>query len=440
MENFLFEELPFTSLELLGLTKEKILGLDKDNLMRLLSGKRTDILRFDFYFSGKRVIADGKLLLERNNDNVTASVIPVRKQIENQYNLTNDELIKLYCGKLINKNIDGQRHLLQLDRETNEVIRAKTAHIAVPFQIDAKERERLLKGKSIRIDTDSGNTKVRIDLLNGKGFALNGETQKIRYVGTNFTETDIKTLNLDQFNLKQDEIYRLMDGYKIIVELPDGTKSKIGLERNEDNTVSVQLFPVKNEINNDLHLQQEQLDLLKKGQTVLTLTDNVWFICQLDKETNEILRRELNSVNTHVIRGIELKPEEKDNLVNGMSISLVNQLTGETVNAKLDLNHKQGIIIEDDSIKLKELYQAGEKANIVLESNFRNIIERDKFVDRNCLDIKDLSNSARAAFDEKQKFYFDYHNPGIVGFIRTDENRSEYMAFVQNPANFSIKM
>jgi hypothetical protein len=441
MDNFSTDEVPFDTLGLIGLPKDKLLELDKDNLMRFFSGRRTDILRFDFYSQGKRIMFDGKLLLERKNEKATVSIVPVRKQIDNQYNLTNDELIKLYCGKLISKNIDGQRHLLQLDRETNEIIRAKTAHISFPFQVDNKERENLLKGKSIVLHTDSGNTKVRIDLLNDKGFSLNGETQRVRYVGTHFTETDLKTLQIEQYNLKQDDMQRLLDGNKTsLLVMQDGAYAKLRLERNDDKSVSIQLFPVKNEINNDLHLTPEQIDRIKNGETVVAQSGDKMLICQLDRETNDLLRREMSDVIPGNIRGIELKQSDKDNLFNGKSVSLLNQITGENVVAKLDLNNKNGITIDDDSTRLKKLFEAGEKANLVLESNLPNKIERDKFIDRNGLDLKDLANTARAAFDEKQKFYFDYHNPGIVGFIRTDENRVEFLAFTQNTKALSVKM
>jgi len=433
MDNFSLNQLPFPTLEMVGMTKDKILSLDKHNLKRLFTGKRTDVMRFDFYTNGRRIIFDGKLLLQQNGDKIQASIVPVRKQIQNDFDLDNNELIKLYTGKLINKNIDGQRHLLQLDRDTNEIIRAKTAHIRFPFDVGKKDREKLLNGKSVDIQTSEGIRKVRIDLLNDRGFSFDGEISRIRYFGTHFNETDLQTVNIEQFNLNEYEKQRLMDGFNTgLVELPDGSKAKIGLDRADDKTVFMQIYPVKNEINNDIHLNQQQLEKLKLGETVVTELNGKLFLCQLDKETNELLRREMEHVVPDVIRGISLKQEDKDRLVNGQSITLINNQTGEYLTARIELNHKQGIELKDDISKLKILYNAGENVNRELEKLFPNRIERDKFLGRNNLQHSDLANSARAAFDERQKFYFDYHNPGVVGFIKTDLNRAEYMEFFQS--------
>ena len=430
MDNFEINEIPFHTLAMLGMSKERILNLDRHNLIRFLSGRRTDIMRFDFYCGGQRLIMDGKLLLERTDAGVNVSIVPVRKQIQNDYNLTNAELIKLYAGKLINKHIDGQRHILQLDRETNEVLKARTNNIKLPFDIETKERERLLLGKSIQIETETGKHTLRLDLLNEKRFAIDGEQQRIRYAGAYFTESDIPKEDINRYNLKEQDVQRLLDGHKTgLVELQDGSKAKIGLQRNEDKTVSMQLFPVKNELNNDLHLNSQQVEKLQRGETVAAQISGKMYLLQLDKETNDLLRRQMEHVVPDVIRGVHLKQDDKDRLMNGESVSLINKESGETVSARIDLNHVQGIDLKDDRNILKMLYMAGEKAGETLEREMPNKLEREKFLSRNSLDKNDLSNTARAAFDERQKFYFDYHNPGVMSYIRTDLNRAEYMAF-----------
>ena len=430
MDKFEIDEIPFQSLAMLGMSKERVFNLDKSNFLRLLSGQRTDIMRFDFLSKGRRFIIDGKLLLERNADGVSASVVPVRKQIQNDYDLNNAELIKLYSGKLINKHIDGQRYILQLDRETNEVLKARTDNIKLPFDIEAKEREKLLSGKNIQVETETGKHTIRLDLLNDKRFAIDGEQQRIRYAGAYFTESDIRKEDRNKYNLKETDIKGLLDGYKTgLIQMQDGSKAKIALHRHEDKTVSIQLFPVKNELNNDLHLNPQQIEKLQKGETVAAKVNGKMYLLQLDKETNDLLRRQMAHVVPDVIRGVQLKQADKDCLINGQSLSLVNKETGETVTTRIDLNHIQGIALSDDRNILKALYTAGNQANEALEKHIPNRLEREKFLSRNSLDKNDLSNTARAAFDERQKFYFDYHNPGVMSYIRTDLNRAEFMAF-----------
>ena len=443
MERFSFQDIPYQELELIGMTKEKVMDLDHINLTRLLSGQRTDLMRFSFYEHGKPYSFDGKLLLERGEQNsVKAFVVPVRKQIQNDYNLTNAELVKLYCGKLVNKNIDGHRHILQLDRETNEIVKAKTNAINMPFQLSSADREKYLQGKSVVVENGNEKRSVRMDLLNGKGFSVDGETVRLRYIGAHFMETDLPMVNLSKYNLADNEIQRMLDGYKSgLIDFPDGATGKLDLVRNEDRTVSLQSFPVKNELNNDLHLSAQQIEKLKKGETVAAHVNGQMFICQLDRETNDLLRRPMAHVVPDTVRGVHLTQSDKDKLINGESIALINKQTGESINARLNLNHKQGIEIKDDSHTLKLVYAAGTKAKETLYKVLPNKIKRDKFLTRNNLNVKDLANSARAAFDERQKFYFDYHNPGVMGYIQTDLNRAEFMAFSQSQQTaLSIKV
>jgi hypothetical protein len=442
MQNISFQELPYESLALIGMTKERILSLDKDNLQRFLSGQRTDLLRFRFYENGKPFALDGKLLLEREEDNsVKAYIVPVRQAIQNDYNLTNTELFKLYTGKLVNKNMDGHRHILQLDRDTNEVLMTKTNGIHIPFTLSPADREKLLQGKTVEVEQENGKRSIRIDLINNKGFSVDGEHVRLKYAGAHFNEIDLQGLELSKYKLTEYEIQRMMDGHKSgLIDFPDGSKGKLELIRNEDKTVSIQTFPVKNELNNDLHLSEQQIEKLKKGETVAAEIGGNMFICQLDKETNDLLHRPMAQVVPDVIREVELKQEDKDKLLNGESISILNKQTGEHLTARIDLNHKQGIEIKDDSSKLKLLYTSGKHANEELDKALPNKIQRDMFLSRNNLDKKDLANTARAAFDERQKFFFDYHNPGVMSFIRTDANRAEFMELFQNPKSVSIKI
>jgi hypothetical protein len=434
MECFLMNELPYDYLNSLGMTKERLLKLDKKNLTHLLAGQRTDVLRFDFYHNNKRHIVDGKLLLQRQADrSVQVAVIPVRKNLQNDYNLSNDEQIKLYAGKLINKNINGQRYILQLDRETNEVLRAKTANIKLPFNMDANDRERLLTGKSIKIQAETGEQyTIKLDLLNDRRFTYEGEKQQLRYVGAFFTQSDLSPENIKKYDLKEADIQRLLDGYKTeLIDLKDanGVKGKLQLQRNDDKTASIQVYPVKNEINNDIKLQPDQIERLKRGELVSSEIGGKMYLVQLDKETNDLIRMQKDNVVPDIVRGYDLKDDEKQRLLNGQSIHFADPRTGETVSVKIDLNHVRGIEIKDDTNKLRALYTAGAKAGEMLGRQTKNKLERESFLKRNNLDKKDLSNSARAAFDERQKFFFDYHNPGVTAYIQTDRNRMEFLAF-----------
>ncbi|MDR1370266.1 MAG: DUF4099 domain-containing protein [Dysgonamonadaceae bacterium] len=433
MENFSMKEIPFENLALLGMTKENFLSLPGENLIRLMSGQRTDVLRFDFYHDGQRFFIDAKLMLARGNNSVKALMVPVRKQIKNDFNLTRAEQIKLYAGKLINKRVDGQRYLLQLDRETNEILRAKALDVKLPFNTGAKDREKLLSGKSIQIDTETGRRSVKINLLDEKRFAVDGEQPRLRYVGAYFTDADIRLEDKTKYGLSEQNVQKLLDGYKTsLVESDDGRKVKLGLTRNNDKSVSLQVFPIKNELDSEVHLDPQQIEKLQRGETVSAEIRGKSYICQLDEETNSLLRAQKESVVPGILRGHNLTNEEKESLINGRPITFSDTRTGEPVTAKLNLTHVRGVEIKDDANILRDLYTVGEKAAQVLKKQIHDKLERDKFFMRNNLDSKDLSNSARAAFDERQKFYFDYHNPGVMSYIQTDRNKSEFMMFCQS--------
>lgn len=430
MDNFTMNELPFEDLYAIGLTKEKLAKLDNSNLQKLLTGQRTDILRFDFYSNGNRYIADGKLLLQRNQDNtVNAYVVPVRKGIQNDYALSSKEQLKLYAGDLISKKIDGQRYLLQLDRETNEVIKAKMADINLPFHLVEQERYKLFSGKYIDVETERGQLRIKLDLLNEKKFAYQGEQQSLHYVGSYFTMTDLGKEQVVKYNLNEENIQLLLDGYRSnLIELKDGAKGKLQLQRNEDNTASIQVFPVKNEINNDLHLSSQQIDELKRGNLVAAEIGGKQYLCQLDKDTNDILRMQKDNLIPQNIRGYNLQEKQKQDLIKGHSIRVFNPKTNENVEVWIDLKNKRGIGISDDSNILRALY-TGQQNNML--ETLKQSGGLKKVIHRNNLDTNNLSNSARAAFEERQRFYFDYHNPGITSFIKTDENRNEFLQLFQ---------
>jgi len=429
MEIFSFNEIPFSDLQLIGLNKEKIMLFDKEELASFLSSQRTNVRRFEFYYNGKRYQLDAKLRLKRNDDNsVKVDVIPVRRQIQNDFNLTNDELLKLYAGKLINKSIDGNRCVLQLDRETCEVLCAKTSNIKLPFDIEPKEKEKLLTGKSIIIKTDSGEHSLKLDFLNPKRYAIDEEKQEMRYVGSYFTKTDIPE---NKYNLSENNIQLILDGYKSNIINYENNKGRLKLMRNEDKSTCFVFFPVNNEINNNLGLSHQDIEKLKRGETVMTFVEGRNFICQLDLQTNDILTTQTENLLPETIRGYKLKGEEKETLLKGLSLHFIVPSTNENVSVKLNLNHISGLEIKDDVNILRQLYMAGDKANEILEKNMKNDIQKEKFLSRNLLDKKDLANTARVSFDERQKYFFDYHNPGVVGYIKTDNNRNDFISLMQ---------
>ena len=114
-------------------------------------------------------------MLFRSEDNsVGVKIHPVRQNILNDIGLKEKDINKLKDGDIISKSINNEKYLIQLDKETNELLRTKQKSIIIPSyilneQINSKQKETLKNGGIIELN--SGD-KVRLDLnsVNGVKF------------------------------------------------------------------------------------------------------------------------------------------------------------------------------------------------------------------------------------------------------------------------------
>lgn len=184
--NFDIKDLPYAQFEKLGLNKKQVLNMRPDDLASLLSGNRTSLLTFSVELSGgQRYETDAKLSLFRNPDNsLSLQVHPVRAQVKNDIGATPEELEKLKNGDLLVKdhtalNGEKERHFFQLDRETNEIIRARVRDFVVPTAIkdvvlSHDQREQLRQGNTIELETKGGEkVRARVDLNEPRGITTN---------------------------------------------------------------------------------------------------------------------------------------------------------------------------------------------------------------------------------------------------------------------------
>jgi hypothetical protein len=434
------DEFPYDDLALLGMPKERVLNLDSRNVTALMQGRMTSVLPLEVRKENRSFLLDAKLQLTKLHDKVEVAIFPVRKKIDNsQFKFSENELLRLYAGKMVQKNFEGERNFFQLDRETFNVFRAKAADIIIPFDMDTKTRAKLLLGNFIDVQTEKGLRRVKLDFFSANRFVFEGEKLNIRYYGSYFQDTELQNANTFKYNLKDADVQRLLDGQKTnLVELESGQKGKMGLHRDSDGRVFMQFYPVKDSLNNDIHLDAEQIQKLRRGETVTANVDGKMFVVQMDNETNELLRKQLAHVDISRIRGLEVSSADRERLLTGQSITLKNDKTGEPVTASINLSHENGLDIKDDKNKLKAIYSAGEKSSQMLESIFPNKVDRDSFMSRNLLHKGDLDNTARAAFDLKQRIDYDFHHVGYAGALKTDRNHAELHDFIlgqQSPVN-----
>lgn len=182
--------IPYKELELIGISKKQILSLDKTNITALLSGKRTSLLDLTFYDNkGEEINIKGKISLYwKDENNAGVKIHPVRQEIMNDINLKPKELERLQANEIIAKNINNEKYLVQLDPETNELLKARIKNISIPssikgIELNRQQKEILKSGKELILDFDKEKIAIRLDLNNPKGirFLDFEQQQKIAY-------------------------------------------------------------------------------------------------------------------------------------------------------------------------------------------------------------------------------------------------------------------
>lgn len=183
-------DIPYKELELIGISKKQIWSLDKANITALLSGKRTSLLDLAFHDNkGEEIKMKGKISLYwKDNNNAGVKIHPVRPEIMNDINLKPKELERLQDNEIITKTINNEKYLVQLDPETNELLKTKIKSISIPssikgVELDKQQKETLKSGKELILNVDKEKIAIRLDLNNPKGikFLDFEQQQKIAY-------------------------------------------------------------------------------------------------------------------------------------------------------------------------------------------------------------------------------------------------------------------
>lgn len=170
-QTFQEKEIPYDEFARLGYNKRDILFMEKEDLKKLLSGKRTSLMEINSV-DGKK-LSEGikaKFSLKRDADgNVKLIIHPVRNEIQNDIKLNATQLEKLKQGQVIIKKIDDENYLVQLDKENNEILKTKVKDIVIPSHIEhielgQEQKQKLKRGEPIILINDNKEFQVSIDL------------------------------------------------------------------------------------------------------------------------------------------------------------------------------------------------------------------------------------------------------------------------------------
>ncbi|WP_280749127.1 DUF4099 domain-containing protein [Parabacteroides sp. PF5-9] len=170
---------------------------------------------------------------------------------------------------------------------------------------------------------------------------------------TIFTEPELPYSEFAQIGLSKEDVLRmnrtnlenLMTGartnvFNLNIEDSKGDKvrieGKLSLRRNEDNTVSLIVHPVRQDIKNDIGLTNAEIDKLKEGLLVQKAIKNEKYVVQLDPKTNELLKTKAKDIYIPE----EIKKQDRQKLLNGQTISLTTP--SGTYDFKLDLLESKG--------------------------------------------------------------------------------------------------
>ncbi|MFL0137676.1 DUF4099 domain-containing protein [Tenacibaculum maritimum] len=178
------EKLPLKDFEKLGISENDLYKkLSPQDISELLKMGKTELLTLEIKKDGISFDVDAKLSLMKNKDNsVSLRVHPYRKEIENSYNLTKEELETLKAGKVVQKDIvlvgKNEKVLYQLDKEINEIVKHNKAelqkNIDLKVPLSKEQKELISKGRTITIKGPNGKKgfDVKLNLNKKKGYSV----------------------------------------------------------------------------------------------------------------------------------------------------------------------------------------------------------------------------------------------------------------------------
>lgn len=190
------DEIPFEKFEKLGISKQDFLAMPKELADTVVNGRVTPLMNTQIHAeNGKVIEMHMKLQLTRDdNGNVLLQTYPMRKQIDNAYNLTDRELKKVEEGNVIKKEVteDGEKKVkfIQLDQETKSLISRNVATVKLAnklrdmekindIELGANQKQAAQEGKPLELNVGDQKVTVGVDLREPQGFKIvNGDMKE----------------------------------------------------------------------------------------------------------------------------------------------------------------------------------------------------------------------------------------------------------------------
>ena len=178
------DEIPYTQFEQLGMDKKTVQNkLNFADVERLLKGEKTDLKTVQIQTQNLSFDMDTKFSLRRNVDNtINLMLHPKRQQMAIKFDLSKDDINRLKTGETVLKkgsrtdspvSLSSEKspdvYLLQLDKDTKEVMRINTAHLKIPDSIEdirltLEQKDKLRNGEGIELEKPDKKLNVKLDL------------------------------------------------------------------------------------------------------------------------------------------------------------------------------------------------------------------------------------------------------------------------------------
>ena len=168
------DQIPFEKLEKVGINRDLIQKMEKQEMTDFLNGFRSDKLyTVNAKINGEDYRIPAKIRLQNNEDgSVGIKVHPIQRlNIPDEYmghKFTKEEKGALLNDKNLGKTVEltpkiGERgpFYLSIDSKTNEIIPLRTSYIQIPEKIkgatlSAEQKENLAAGKKVTVDGMTG--------------------------------------------------------------------------------------------------------------------------------------------------------------------------------------------------------------------------------------------------------------------------------------------
>ena len=183
-----------------GAVLEKLmqLGIDSEKLELMPDALKVPLLRGEItpVFVANKVIQlplKAQLMLDER-EQVILMTYPLRKEIANELNLSQNELLRVQSGKVIRKEVDveGERKVrfIQLDKETNSLMHRDVASVPIEVELQtrdkvkdidlgANQKEALQEGEPVELSLGDTKVTVGVDLREPQGFkVVNGDMKE----------------------------------------------------------------------------------------------------------------------------------------------------------------------------------------------------------------------------------------------------------------------